>query len=84
MSYTVAGSLLVALLGLAALLVIKKLLADEKSRQAKLRVPRRLWLSAADLAAQEAAEAKRQRSRNPKFGRKAFEKPKPSRNIFGW
>ncbi len=84
MSYSVAGAVLVVLLGLAALLVVRKLLADEKNKQAKLRVPRRLRLSGADLAAQENAEAKRQRNQNPKFGRKVFEKPKTARKMFGW
>ena len=55
-----------------------------KANKQKLRAPRRLRLSAADLAAQEAAEAKHQKNQNPKFGRKAFEKPKTARKMFGW
>ena len=84
MSYSVAGAVLFALFGLVALLVVRNLLADEKNKQAKLRVPRRLRLSGTDLAAQENAEAKRQRNQNPKFGRKVFEKPKTARKMFGW
>ncbi len=84
MSYTVAGAVLVAVIGIVGLLVVKKLLDDEKKKQVKLRAPRRLRLSTSDVAAQESAEAKRRKNQNPKFGRKTFEKPKSARKMFSW
>ena len=84
MSSAVIGAVILVLVGVPAFLIVKMKFAEEKQRQAKLRSPRKLRLSAAEVASEEAEAAKRDQARHPRFGRRAFKSPESARKIFSW
>ena len=84
MVYSVIAAVVLVIVGIAGFPMVRTLLAEQKKKQAQKRAPRRIRLSSADIAAQEAAAAKRRKDQRPKFGRKTFQRQKPTRKMFGW